>query len=172
MKNEQSMIRKVIVAIGILLLPVFATYGLFLITSSGLVPKPIDFSGNFWVINPLKWTQHFSANPALFGAFSGAWIKVLIDPVANYIECGTRPLHLRQFFGTIFLAALFTALSYLQFCKNAAKIIAEEGHDPSGSLVFFAYFLVAYTAMTIALDLFTLWHALTRKRNDPRAPEA
>jgi hypothetical protein len=163
MKGERSKAWRAILGIALLLLPAFGAYGLYVF--GYLVPSlpHIEFPANLQTIDPLKWSQLLLSHPAPSAAFAGAWIKVLIDPLADFFETGHRPLRFRQFIGTILFSSLFTALSYLQICKDAEKILTEATKGSSRSLLFLAYFCAAYVAMTALLDLLKLANAVTKR---------
>ena len=91
-----------------------------------------------------------------------------MDPLAEWIDTGKRPLYLRQIFGTILFSTIFTLLSYLLIAKGAATILADDGTRPSESLIFLGYFSAAYAAMSALLDFKMLAVAVTKKIDEPK----
>jgi cbb3-type cytochrome oxidase subunit 3 len=89
--------------------------------------------------------------------------QAISRPIGRIFRDWESVPRLRQFFGTIFFAILFTALSFIQIRKDAAKIVAEATGMSPGALVFLGYFCAAYAAMTALLDLSRLANALIKK---------
>jgi len=117
------------------------------------------------MIDPTKWLQLLSWIPPAFAcALAGAWVKLIVEPMASWIEKGACPHHWRQIVGAVFFSLLFSVLSYVLISTEAAKMMAELT-KASAFGAFVAYCSAAYAAMTALLDFMVLGVAVTKQRH-------
>ena len=157
--------QRVTIAIAMMFLPTLGAYGLFRLISSPPSFPPLPIPPSIAMIDPTKWLQLLSWIPPAFAcALAGAWVKLIVEPMASWIEKGACPHHWRQIVGAVFFSLLFSVLSYVLISTEAAKMMAELT-KASAFGAFVAYFSAAYAAMTGLLDFMVLGVAVTKQRH-------